>query len=157
MKSRALRLVLCAASVAGAIHLAADRCAAGGCGYGYGWIPGIQYNIYGTDYIPYFARHPPVYYSYPVARTYGYSPWAYPPGVMTPELAPAPEPVTVINPHVPRVKSRSTDERTAQVQPLRIRNPFVESAVAEIDDADSHAPVAVEVRKPQVVYPAKVE
>ena len=34
--------------------------------------------------IPYYALYPPVYYSYPVARPYGYSPFAYPPGTMTP-------------------------------------------------------------------------
>ena len=30
---------------------------------------------------PYFALHPPVYYSTPVPRAYGYGPWAYPPYV----------------------------------------------------------------------------
>src|ERR1700742_789907 len=36
--------------------------------------------------VPYYALHPPVYYSYPVPRTYGYSPFAYPPSVMTPDV-----------------------------------------------------------------------
>ncbi|MFH1918860.1 MAG: hypothetical protein ABIP48_03090 [Planctomycetota bacterium] len=34
--------------------------------------------------IPYFAAHPPVYYSHIVPRPYGYSPYAYLPGIVTP-------------------------------------------------------------------------
>ena len=39
------------------------------------------YTGYSSEYVPYYAMHPPVYYSYPVPRPYGYSPFAYPPGV----------------------------------------------------------------------------
>jgi hypothetical protein len=87
-----------------------------------GW--GLPYaQLYDVDYIPYFAKHPPVYYSRPVARTYGYSPWAYPPTVMTPELM-------VVNPYVPQ--STRTGARADQVSkgPKTIVNPFVESKVA---------------------------
>jgi hypothetical protein len=50
--------------------------------------------------IPFFALHPPVYYSYPVARPYGYSPFAYPGWVTTPasEEEGSKE---IINPFVP--------------------------------------------------------
>jgi hypothetical protein len=34
-------------------------------------------SIYVQERSPYFALHPPVYYSYPVARTYGYLPYPY--------------------------------------------------------------------------------
>lgn len=155
MRSFALRTLLCLTLALLAVQLIAERVHAGWpCG-GFGFYPGLQYSIYGQDYIPYFSRHPPVYYSYPVARTYGWSPYAYPPGVLTPEYASAPEPVTVINPHVERVKkSTSSDERTAKVAPLRIRNPYVEEGLAQSDDADTSAPLAVEVRKPKVIYPA---
>jgi hypothetical protein len=34
--------------------------------------------------LPYYAAHPPVYYSHVVARPYGYSPFAYYPGIVTP-------------------------------------------------------------------------
>lgn len=79
---------------------------------------------------PYFALHPPVYYSYPVPRTYGYSPFAYPGIVATPEIV---EPVKVtpteiINPHVKaaaKVKVEKTDDRTAQIQPREVINPYV--------------------------------
>src|SRR5437868_9588893 len=53
-----------------------------GCDSGYGWM----YNSLRYE-VPHFAAFPPVYYSYPVARTYGYSPFAYPPYVMTPAIA----------------------------------------------------------------------
>ena len=49
---------------------------------------GYGYSTYYSTGVPYFALHPPVYYSYRVARTYGYSPFAYPPGVLTPGSEP---------------------------------------------------------------------
>jgi hypothetical protein len=84
------------------------------------------------DNVPYFALHPPVYYSYPVPRTYGYSPFAYGPWVMTPEVAAPPEPVTIINPYVPKADKATASEasdRSAAVsrqpEPLVITNPYV--------------------------------
>jgi hypothetical protein len=88
--------------------------------------------------LPYFALHPPVYYSYPVPRTYGYSPFAYPGYVMTPDVA-APQPLDIINPHVPSDMQKAPElqqpqqqqptDRAAAVQsepqPLVITNPFV--------------------------------
>ena len=70
-----------------------------GCGYDYGYLyNSLDYNV------PYFAAHPPVYYSYPVPRTYGYSPFAYPPYVMTPEVGGESAPVEITNPYVPSSK-----------------------------------------------------
>ena len=77
---------------------------------------------------PYFALHPPVYYSHPVPRTYGYSPFAYPGIVATPEIVAAPVPAEVINPHVtPSAKAsvEKIETRTAQAKPKMIVNPFV--------------------------------
>lgn len=78
---------------------------------------------------PYFAIHPPVYYSYPVPRSYGYSPFAYPGIVATPEVlnASPPKPAEVINPHVkPSAKkaAEQTQDRTAQNHQM-ILNPYV--------------------------------
>lgn len=77
---------------------------------------------------PYFSLHPPVYYSRPVARTYGYSPYAYPPQTKTPELAvPAPTPKVIPNRFVPALKDateKAPKDRIA-VTPVRIINPFV--------------------------------
>jgi hypothetical protein len=112
----------------------------GGCG-GCGGIPFYYpfYAQYGQEHIPYFALHPPVYYSYPVPRTYGYSPFAYPLGSPTPEIefdAPKPEkkpePKTMNNPHVKEV---SHAEHTVQAAPKVIYNPFVAAPrVAEARD-----------------------
>jgi hypothetical protein len=115
-------------------------------GFGHGFEHGLGFGgVFvddGTDFaelyrelldnVPYFALHPPVYYSYPVPRTYGYSPFAYPPGVMTPELAAPPQPVTIINPYVPKAEQKASIETTdrsarapAQPEPLVIINPYV--------------------------------
>lgn len=117
-------------------------CGGFGCG-GFGGIGGIGYGGYNDicgyaelyrqlyNNLPYFALHPPVYYSYPVPRTYGYSPFAYPPYVMTPDHG-APQPLEIINPHVDSTKAKPTAEPksdrtagTAQVEPLVVINPYV--------------------------------
>ena len=66
-------------------------CRANGQYGGYGWPYCCDYaylGVYASE-MPYFSLHPPVYYSYRVARTFGYSPFAYPPYVMTPGSEPA--------------------------------------------------------------------
>lgn len=98
--------------------------------------------------VPYFAAHPPVYYSRPVPRTYGYSPFAYTPDTRTPDVVPAAQPVEIINPYVPSsAKSSSPQASTPQQRkpkasgrtisdsaereatgPLMIINPFVVSS-----------------------------
>jgi hypothetical protein len=107
----------------------------GGWGWGYGM--GVLYNS--LDYnVPYFAAHPPVYYSYPVPRTYGYSPFAYPPYAMTPDLPRGGKaPLEIINPYVPssqQAPEANADQSAAaapqayrQPQPLVIINPYVAS------------------------------
>jgi hypothetical protein len=101
-----LRRVLLMAAVAAAGVGAAGRAEAQygyGCAGGYGgfgaWDVGRLYSVLAEN-VPYYAAFPPVYYSVPVPRTYGYSPFAYPPGVMTPEVVePAGEPLSIINPY----------------------------------------------------------
>jgi hypothetical protein len=75
------------------------QCGGGfGGGYGY-WDIGRLYQVL-SDNVPYYSAFPPVYYSMPVPRTYGYSPFAYPPGVMTPEIVDVAGPAEIINPHI---------------------------------------------------------
>lgn len=94
------------------------------CFPGYGWYPGLWYNVYVGESVPYFALHPPVYYSYPVPRTYGWSPFAYPPGTMTPEMeAPSAQPQVFRNPYAEQPSSAASDN-VAAVKPLRIVNPY---------------------------------
>src|SRR4051812_29141303 len=107
-----------------------------GGGYDGGWdIADLYRQLYQN--LPYFALHPPVYYSYPVPRTYGYSPFAYGPEIMTPDVAGAPQPVTIDNPYVPQkvtpapTDAKSTDRSAASShmpEPLVIVNPFVSPA-----------------------------
>jgi hypothetical protein len=107
-----------------------------GGGFDYGWDLAELYREL-LDNVPYYALHPPVYYSEPVPRTYGYSPFAYPPGVMTPEIVVESKPVTIINPYVPGAGAPDTKPASAETktdrsasttnspEPLVIINPFV--------------------------------
>lgn len=124
-----------------------------GFGYGYGGGFGIAYGAR-PNYVPtppYFALHPPVYYSYQIQRrSYGSSPFAYPgfyapaasAGVSaTSATAPAAEPQWIVNPFVKpqgepaETKAESVSSVSAATsnapqlvrnQPVAaIRNPFV--------------------------------
>jgi hypothetical protein len=94
----------------------------------YGWgAPFGQNSIYTMRRIPYYSQHPPVYYSRPVPRTYGYSPYAYPPGVMTPDLAPEPE--LTVNPYIPESERppRPVSTKPAKIvdKAPRVANPHL--------------------------------
>jgi len=109
------------------------------------WWGYMAPSIYVREHIPYFALHPPVYYSYPVPRPYGYSPYAYPPGTETPKVK-LDASAVIQNKYVPR---RALDNAPADRQartPLRITNPYVQPA-AELAAVPSG-------RRPEVVYPA---
>ena len=108
----------------------------GGYGYGNSCGAGQMYRVLSQN-VPHFAAFPPVYYSAPMPRTYGYSPFAYPPGTRTPDL---PVPVMaakeILNPFF---KSSNTTEkkaveeadkvtqRNSEPTPLVIANPFIGS------------------------------
>jgi hypothetical protein len=81
-------------------------------------------SLYVRDAIPpYFALFPPVYYSYAVPRTYGFSPYAYPPGTITPasrQIAP----LVVRNEYLSGTTA-AAEPGPQQRPPLRIVNPFV--------------------------------
>ena len=108
--------------------------AQGWCGGGWGGC-GINfpYGLYGNriNEIPYFSLFPPVYYSMPVPRTYGWSPFAYPPGTMTPEVE-MDHPQDMINPYVPQNKdskeAKPTAAKVASLENTKVQvviNPFV--------------------------------
>lgn len=124
----------------GACACATPARAYDGCGYGFGGFgAGYLYNSLQYN-VPHFAAFPPVYYSYPVPRTYGYSPFAYPPGVMTPDVVELVEPAIIENPYVPSSASEpqskpaekkdSTVAAPAASVPLVIVNPYVTEPVA---------------------------
>ena len=106
----------------------------GSCGFAFpgwaGFAGGSPYSLGRIPTPPYFAIHPPVYYSVPVPRTYGYSPYAYPGTVRTPEVS-FPESAMIQNPYVkPEVEveeSSYNDEKVADApRPQIMINPFVE-------------------------------
>jgi hypothetical protein len=122
--------------IACGVVMVVGTCATAAFGQGgFGWAPGgygLGYFNYGDcginqRQIPYYALFPPVYYSYPVPRTYGYSPFAYPPGTMTPEIvSPSLGAVEYINPYVPRSKgAKLSEDKTAG---KTYYNPFVQQA-----------------------------
>lgn len=134
--NKALLYVCLLAACAGATPARAFN----GYGYGYDGL-GLGYLYNSLQYnVPYFAAFPPVYYSYPVPRTYGYSPFAYPPGVMTPEVIETVEPAVIENPYVPssapQPQAKPAKERDSTVaaptasEPLVIVNPYVTEPVA---------------------------
>lgn len=127
----------------------------GSMGYGFGYY-GNSFTA-GTvvppanlqDRVPYFSLYPPVYYSYPVPRPYGYSPFAYPGWTPTPH-AEAAEPRTIVNPYLlddrarpaepkspgaaaparPGSQKQAAVSRHKTTGPLRIVNPFLGDIVA---------------------------
>ncbi len=89
---------------------------------GYFGYAGSPYSLGQIPTPPYFSIHPPVYYSQPVPRTYGYSPFAYPGTMQTPEIV---EPEIIENPHV---SQPAEEEEASSVKVVRfqvIDNPYV--------------------------------
>ncbi len=108
-------------------------------GYGYGaYDVGRLYRVLAEN-VPHYAAFPPVYYSVPVPRTYGYSPFAYPPGVKTPEIVDDAKPVEIINPHFQPTSTSEPEDKTDQVtetsnsvQPLVVVNPYITNRLASV-------------------------
>ena len=102
-------------------------------GYGcWGYSPfGWNTGYYLPDYVPpppYYAVHPPVYYSGRIYRTYGDSPYAYPPrhryfSYDTPVCSHR----LILNPHVAQANP-TVDEQFgwSNPNPQIIFNPFVD-------------------------------
>jgi hypothetical protein len=128
-------LLLCALAIVVLSVIATPAALAdNGCGYGWDYGYGWMYNSLRYE-VPHFAAYPPVYYSYPVPRSYGYSPFAYPPHVMTPEVEAKTTALEIVNPYVPQQKPAAAQidraaSTPAQPQPLVVINPFVAPARA---------------------------
>lgn len=115
----------------------------GGCGYGCYFDIAQLYRVL-EDNVPHYAAFPPVYYSQPVPRTYGHSPFAYPPGHVTPEVA-APQPVAIDNPYYEKAAGEaaapvpsSVDKSAAAspvAPPLVVDNPYVIEAERHLQTA----------------------
>lgn len=84
--------------------------------YGNGWWP---YTLGYVPVPPYYALHPPVYYSVPVARPYGYSPYPLP-GTVMPPIPESPVALEITNPYVER-----NEVDSVATTPQLIVNPYV--------------------------------
>jgi hypothetical protein len=139
-KSGLLALTLVCGLAAGEVQ--AQCGAAYGGGYGY-WDIGRLYQVLSQN-VPYYSAFPPVYYSAPVPRSYGYSPFAYPPGTMTPEIVEAVAAEEIMNPYVLPTSDASAPANEDKVtksesvsKALVVTNPFVESGVIHTASASS--------------------
>jgi hypothetical protein len=90
-----------------------------GRGYGYGGQAWGDYGwagIYGTanqQILPYYSLYPPVYYSHPVPRPYGYSPFALPPGHEPVEQLAPHRAKEIVNPHFEPLPEKQEEKQTA--------------------------------------------
>jgi hypothetical protein len=117
--------------------------------YGPVWT---DWGLYSREKLPFYSLHPPVYYSLPVPRTYGYSPFAYPPGVRTPEVAPI-EPEVIRNHTIPtKPAAQQTPARTAAA-PLRLINPYVVRSDRR-SESEPAAMASLGPVQPLVIFPA---
>ena len=131
IKFRVVALLLAAVAFSASMQ---DKASASGIapygtgGFAYpGWF--YQSSPYATGRIPtppYFSIHPPVYYSAPVPRTYGYSPYAYPGSVRTPDLEFEKKVAIIQNPFTSDKKNKK-EMKTAGSKARMIVNPFVRS------------------------------
>lgn len=96
----------------------------GNCSFGNFNAYGASGTLYGSGYLhvpPYYAIHPPVYYSHQYYRPYGWTPFAQPSFIAP--VALKPEPRLVVNPHV-EVKEvkKAKPDNTAKSE--MIVNPY---------------------------------
>ena len=122
--SKRLGFVVVAAAIWGVSSVEASAQVGGGSPFlAYGFFGNGLYGQLSGQSPPFYALFPPVYYSAPVPRPYGYSPFAYPPGFTTPEVEPI-QAKQIINPYVPSKPVTPSSDRTAMA-PKVIVNPFV--------------------------------
>jgi hypothetical protein len=123
---------------------AAHRRGGRGAGYGYvggaaqDWLPygggyGLGARLPDLDKLPYFSLFPPVYYSNPVPRTYGYTPFASLPELTTILETRSAQPLVVQNPYVTAPAVGASPEVSSAQTPQIVRNPFVSPSKDGID------------------------
>jgi len=116
-------------------------------------IPCCGTSCYNADSIPYFAAHPPVYYSYHVARSYGESPFPRLPGMpCSATCSNTPRPLMIANEYVHDAAPVRPGPQRQTRAPLRIVNPFVESSHG-VEGTAKPQNTADNRVKPLTVYP----
>lgn len=91
-----------------------------------GWFPGCFPRSSDFERLPYYALFPPVYYSHPVPRTYGYSPFANLPELKTIVEIQSTGPMVVRNPCFRSATGNEISAGLSAEGPLVVRNPFVD-------------------------------
>ena len=136
-RSGLLAMALLCGLVAGEANAQCGGACGGMGGFGMGgyWDIGRLYSVLAQK-VPYYAAFPPVYYSAPVPRSYGYSPFAYPPGTMTPEVVETVSAQEIVNPYVeqtsvemPAAEEDKVTKSSNAPAPLVVMNPFVDTDV----------------------------
>lgn len=111
--------------------------------YGMPWFGhGYSGSLYGLGYVPvppYFALHPPVQYSRPVAYPYGGTPYAVRPHELRVKVE-TPAPRMIVNPFV----STGDTAAIAAEAPKMIINPYYQPSQAEPAEEVEGKPVAAE-------------
>lgn len=134
--------ILFAAACALSLIPTSSTWACGGCQgggffpwFGYGMNGPAAYALGNIPSPPYFALHPPVYYSHRITpRSYGSSPFANPSACGAPIAA---APVRRANPFLmmpapaPATKNEQEKPVNVAVTPVRIQNPFYAPALAQ--------------------------
>lgn len=120
------RVLVAVAALVGCLAVGAGPAQAQVFAPSYGFAGGTgPYNMYTQDQPPFYAMYPPVYYSRPLSRTYGFSPFAYPPGYSTPQnYFTSPQGLqtsALYDTNAPPQMATTV----AQATPLVIENPFV--------------------------------
>jgi hypothetical protein len=157
-------------ALVGAMVVASDVCAADvwhyGLGYHYPYL--LPRTRLADQHLPYFAAHPPVYYSHIVSRPYGYSPYAYLPGVVTPdfELNSPWHPGQPFRPYWdgkgwkwrPRESDKPAPKRAPQAtrmasqpRPVTIQNEYYRGSAGGGPDGDPVVATPMRITNPYVV------
>lgn len=119
------RLLLLAVAITAVSIMAESNANAQGYLNGYQFGTGVSWNrgyrVQDREQQPFFARHPPVYYSHIVKRPYGVSPYPAPAGIMPVEMQiVTPDPLTVANPffnkQVAPVKQSTNSESESKTE-----------------------------------------
>ncbi|HTN74439.1 MAG TPA: hypothetical protein VL096_04300 [Pirellulaceae bacterium] len=108
---------------------ASAQCYGGGignCWFGNLNAYGASGNLYGSGYLftpPYFAVHPPVYYSHQYYRPYGWTPFAQP-GYSSPLATARNVRSVVLNPYVPAPAKAEEKPADNTARSEMIMNPY---------------------------------
>ncbi len=111
---------------------------------GFGWVGDVY-----REQPPYFATHPPVYYSHIVKRPYGISPYAAPAGIAPVEMSfVAPVPATIHNPYF---------EQPIETPIMAVPSPQEQTFTNDQSKADSLPELKIEEPKREVEKPERTK